>query len=485
MLSVILALPAFQATASPPVVEYRDAFADAVIRPTDSGLLGLVDAASHRPVDLRRMRIGAWLPNPESDSLFDGEFVEDGVYFRLELEFAGVICPPGPNEPSNFHPFRFGENPVFGFVEIDVDDDAETGGELNRPDLRYLGNVARFGGLPADSEYEDRVALDSSAFDVDFGTPPFVERHGEEFHVALLGSEVVRYVQEVSGDGDGTFEAGETWDVFGRALHRAHGFEEFSLLKQFIPDSVLRFEHLLDGDATRVSLVFALIEAAIPGDSQDPCDAMEAFDAQSVLAALDDLVVSAQLIKSGSTGFPEEELILGWADKKACEFLEPVEWRITALLGTSYVTPVPGPERFVWTDVYPEVVRGDGNGDKQADADDADAIASFVEQADATDGVVDGSVQISNFAWNFSLFDLNYDGVVDQADEALVFVDGDVNEDGLAGLADFAILQVCFSGDGIPFAEERCAFLDFDADGDIDGDDFRGFVVASTRHDDD
>jgi len=88
------------------------------------------------------------------------------------------------------------------------DGSADTGGELDSPDLRYLGNAARFGGA-ADGRYgRPFAALDRSAFDGSFTTPPFVERSGEEFHIAFHGWEISQIVP--SNQDNMIFDAGET-----------------------------------------------------------------------------------------------------------------------------------------------------------------------------------------------------------------------------------------------------------------------------------
>ncbi|UCE61800.1 MAG: hypothetical protein JSU63_08645, partial [Phycisphaerales bacterium] len=146
--------------------------------------------------------------------------------------------------------FRYGDHPVYGFVEIDMDADVWTGGELFAPEYRYLGNVVRFGGNVLHPEFLDRVALDGSAFDDDFLTPPFVERHGEEFHLALIGGQFgAGDIVEVAGDDDGIFEEGETWNIRGPFFHRAHGYELFSFVEggrypgEYAPDADLQFRH--------------------------------------------------------------------------------------------------------------------------------------------------------------------------------------------------------------------------------------------------
>ena len=167
----------------------NDSLGDALARPMDPGAALPFDAASHRLIDLRSITIGTWAPDAPTADLFAGEYGADGEFLRLELALDGLVNPPGSADPFSFDPFRYGDHPVYGFVEIDVDNDVNTGGELFAPQYRYLGNAVRFGGNVLRPEFADRVALDGSDFDDNFLTPPFVERHGEEFHLALLGGQ--------------------------------------------------------------------------------------------------------------------------------------------------------------------------------------------------------------------------------------------------------------------------------------------------------
>ena len=49
-----------------------------------------------------------------------------------------------------------------------------------------------------------------------------------------------------------------------------------------------------------------------------------------------------------------------------------------ALVGTAYATPAPGPAYFVWTDVYPNPVLGDVDGNGIRGEHDAMLIADWV-----------------------------------------------------------------------------------------------------------
>jgi hypothetical protein len=461
---------------------YADTAGDAVPRRTDPGADGPYDPVAHRLIDLREVVVGAWEADDPEHDLFIGDFDDDGEFVRLDLVLDGLVNPPGQTLPWDFAPFEYGAHPVFGFIEIDMDQEVETGGELDAPQYRYLGNVVRFGGKPAIRRFEDRVALDASAFDDDFETPPFVDRHGEEFHLALLGSEFESgEIEEIEGNGDDAFDAGETWQIEGFWFHRAHGYEPFSLAEGGECD--LRFHHDLLMDVTHLSLVFPLTNVGagmMQGEEPEPPNG-DPSDQASVLEALIDLRDSAVFLDEYPTGFPEEAIITDWEDQDPGEFLDPDDWEITVLLGTSYTAADPSGEYFVWTDAYPDVIRGDVDGDAEAEDDDQERIAEFVAAEDAGDGTVDGRVVLSDFGLNFSVFDINHGGVVDELDSMLVSVPGDFDADADVDLVDFARLQACFSGTGVLFEPLACGLADLDGDQDVDGEDAGRFVSALTE----
>lgn len=439
--------------AGPSVTTFEDLAGDAVPRPMDPGTVLPFDLGAHRPIDLLRIRTGRWAPEDAAVDLFTGAFMDEGPFVRLDLELRGLINPPGYLDDFSFMPFRYGPHPVFGFVEIDMDDDVWTGGELDAPEYRYLGNVVRFGGSPSRVEFADRVALDGSAFDGDFETPPYVERHGEEFHLALLGDEFhPGDLDEVEGNGNLVFDAGETWTFRGRFFHRAHGFEPFSFVEggrypgEYMPDCELQFHHDIGIDVTRVSLVFSLTQVGaglMRDEAPEPIN-QDPTDHASVLEALADLQLSAFFLPTTGTDISEEDIIRDWSkrDPEAC--LDPTAWSITAILGSSYTVPSPGDVFFVWTDVYPNVVVGDVDGSGMYDGRDRQQIAQHIASHDAADGVPDGVVTIHDFATDFSIYDVNYDGQVDAFDLTPEFPDGDGDRDGDLDLFDFAMLQRCF-----------------------------------------
>lgn len=404
---------------------HDDAAGDAVPRLTDPGADGPFDRQAHHLPDIRKISLGKWDPTDPQLDLFAGTYAPSGKFLRLELALDGVMNPPGPTFAEQFDPFAYGPHPVYGFVELDMDQDADTGGELDNPQFRYVGNVVRFGSKPADPALADRIALDGSAFDGDFLTPPFVERSGEEFHLALLGDLFESIdITEVAGDGDTAFEAGETWWIDAAWFHRAHGYEPFSLATggaqagEYAPRCTLQFEHVVETDVTWLTLVFPLKNSGAGSIWGEPPEAPngDPSDQFSVREALFDLQDSAAFVEQFPSGLPEEDIITGWLNKNPSDFLEPVQWVVTVLLGTSYTSPGDG---LIWTDVSPDGVRGDVNGDMSVDQQDRLMIQQFIEDLDAIDGVVDGRVELADFALDFSVFDIDHSGVADSWDRRL------------------------------------------------------------------
>jgi len=430
--------------------DFLDPEGDAVIRRTDDDGDGAINPQTQRLPDVIEMRIGGFAPAaPEVDS-YIGVWDAGGDFFRLDMMFTGLINPPGPlnwdDQSPVYAPFLYGPHPVFGFVELDMDADENTGGELEACEYRYLGAAARFGGLPSEDRFAGRAAADASAFDGSFTTPPQVERSGEEFHLAFIGEmiEEIDVIHEKPGGDPAIFEEGERWQIGGYLFHRAHAFEyqdfAFTCVEKpgiYEPWVIMQFEHDPTQDLTTVSLVYpltnegsaALIGPSEPVEDNDGCD----YNQNSVEEALDDLKFSAANPDPANEGLPEFILIVGWATKTVVDHLDPTTWRVAGVVGTAYGTVQPDGARFIWTDVYANPRVGDFNGDDELSPNDVVLLNSFIALADGDplyddDGNgANGSIDWHNYAENFCLFDTNYDGFVDASD-AVVPGDMDLNQ---------------------------------------------------------
>lgn len=429
-------------------------------------------------IDLLDITLGTWMPHAPRTDLFDGQFRPDGLFVRIDLRLDGLVNPPGSLDPFSFSPFAYGPRPVYGFVEIDVDRNVATGGEVHFPQYRFLMNAARFGGLPTRQAFRDRVAAESAAVDNLFHTPPFVERHGEEFHLSLLGGQEWT-ITERSGNGDRRFESGESWLLRGSFFHRAHGFEPFSLATggrvagEYAPDCDLLFRHDVVEDVTIVSIVFPLTNAGAALVQNRPTEASNGNprDQASILEALDDLTLSAQFLALFPSGLAAEALIRGWAGIRPADHLNPALWSITALVGTAPPALDRNRVPFVWTDIYPNVVTGDVDGNGARTDADFDLIDEKIRARDPADGSIDGAAVVPGFPIGFSVFDVDYDGRLTGSD--VMQAEGDTDGDGDVDLADMALLQRCYGSSG---AFPPCLGLNLMVDERVDERDLPAFL---------
>ena len=481
----------------------QDTVDDAVVRRTDANADGAVDPSAHRLPDLMGHSIGRWGPHDPAGDIFTGQWQNDGTFVRFDMIFAGVVNPPGPlgccGNPS-FAPFRYGPNPVVGFIEIDMDDDVNTGGEIASPHLRYLGNAARFGGLPRALRHRDRAARDARAFDNQLDTPPLVERSGEDFHVALVGWEILDAQIRRSDNSDIEFGPGETWIIPGHFLQRSHAYRRFSsgccragaVVGSYEPLVTLRWTHLAPANRTVVSLVYPLVnEASAAMNGDVTAEPMDVFynNHNSVLEGLFELKVSAASAGAIDRSEPAFKLIAGWQQKNPGDFLDPRHWQLTFLLGGPYVQAESG-GLFVWSDIWPDVRPGDMNGNSVINAADLSLFNNFLQSNDGqnsmdVDGAVNGSLTIPQFGLNFSLFDINYDGLVDVEDRRLIGVGqtamlGDLDHDHDVDQTDFGMMQACLTDENTNVLTARCRSADLDGDDIVDQDDLHIFEACAS-----
>lgn len=448
-------------------------------------------------------------PPSDLDDPYDGQWESGGEFLRINLVFDGLINPAGPID-GEYTPHQYGQSPVYGFVELDIDGDIDTGGETLQPVFRYLANVGRFGGLPRGALYADRVAFDGIPIDADPGTSPMIDRSGEDLHLYLGGGEqdivgiydVENDVTLCNGATDcqsnaaiGTFAAGDTWDVFGRFVSLAHGYEPFLPGTIYAPVVRLRFRHLANVDLTMVSLVFPLTNAAWADATgvrdETPALNFQPDDGHSLQEAL--FVLQQGAAQNINAADPYRLLIDAWScdygfDTTACRAQSAAfvgalpTWRPTVLISTVLASAPLSTTAgvFVPTSVFPAPKPGDFNGDGFATRTDAALLADFVSQTDGTaDDAGPGgdlAVEIVDFGPNFSMYDVNYDGFVDADDYARVDqMYGDFDNDSDIDLFDVVRLQQCQSTAALnPGALRNTACLDaFDINHDqkIDAND--------------
>ncbi len=469
-----------------------DVVGDAVIRRTDAGATGTVDPAAHRLPDIVSYSIGYWECYDPRGNPFWGTWTTSSDFFRLDVVFSGLVNPPGPlaccGNPA-FEPFLYGPHPVLGYIELDMDENPDTGGELDRPELRYLGNVGRFGGLPREPFLSMRAAISDRAFDKNIVTPPLVDRSGEEFHIELQNWNIESILRAEPSDGDLIFEPGETWRLVGRFFSRAHGYEPYSVAcclgrpGSYWPRSRVQFAHSMATNRTTVSLVYPLTNngSSQMGDGKPwpEADDGDPSNQNSIHEALSDLVYSVAVATSSQREQPDFAIIAPWQDQDPDVYMNPIYWRVTIVAGTSYTLPSPG-SWFVWTDIHPNVMPGDFDGDGRVTLLDVANLGSYVGGHDGqpgadADGSVNGEVVLPRFGTNFSVYDVDYDGSVGVADiaaiPALRYAPGDLDTDGDVDLGDFGRLQACLSGRGMRPPNEECGIADLDKDDDVDHDD--------------
>ncbi len=450
--------------ASDGYIEWTDFPGDQTIRETD-------DAGSqHINVDalpdLLSLRFSAWEAANPATNPYTGQAVDpaEAHLVRIDLTLRGLFNPPGPLGlgAAAFDPYKFGDRPVYGFIEIDLDNNIDSGGELeNTATFRFLANAGRFGGLPS-GPIGARVAHSTDDYDGVFQSSPQFERSGAEMTFVFCGcfQPVVR--QEV-GNGNGIFESGESMIVRGRFLERMQatasysgvfGGSDFGL---YDPEIDLLFQHDPSMDRTVVSLVFPLDAegaAMLAGQSQQPLDGIVSNHA-SVHEMLRDLALAA----SGCCGpifndpvvFP---LVLDWIspsfpnlpqiEMELRQFLDPTQWTATAIVGTTYSSIQSG--LYVWTDLGFDWHFADLNHDGASNELDETILEAAIGELDGTpqdaDGIANGIVMVPNFGENFSLYDLNNDGKIDTDDTQIYNMSqlADLDGDGLVNGADLATL---------------------------------------------
>ncbi|MCA9310203.1 MAG: hypothetical protein KDA21_03300 [Phycisphaerales bacterium] len=460
-----------------------DEIGDATLRRTDpvNGSPNPIPGTRNLP-DLRTVRIVGWSPtDATTGNIYNGNTApfDDAPpdFVRIDMVFTGLLNPPGTLGVNSltFDPTKWGPHPLYGFLELDIDHNHNTGGEIGGgAELKYLANVGRFGNVPP-APLAARAAVGGPQIDLNFNSPPFYERSGADWEIALCGCTALTKVAEPSGDGDTTFEEGETWILNGRIFQRTAGYANGSLAfggsapGLYDPLVDLRFYHYnpagTANDRTIVTIVYPLTMAGAAALANQPLQPANAdpSDHNAIEESLIDIIAGAD-----SGQLFGENLILqqGWAGQDPSVGLDPANWRATALFGTSY--PDTRPFFFAWTDVAFQTW-ADLNGDEEANPADRTLIDNRIADLDGTgrddDGTVDGIVTIPNFGPNFYVEDINGDGLIDGTDRNHpVFIPppnpGDVNNDGIVDFTDLNIILSNWGSAGTSITHD---------DGDLDG----------------
>lgn len=444
-----IALAALRARAQTQIV--HDSGTDAVVRRTDAGNNDPINPLVQRLPDIVEMRLGRTIQTPTDDHRFPAGNRTGGEFMRFELVLNGLINPPGPigySQNPIYNPAQYGPSPLYGFIEFDIDADENTGGEFDYPYSRYLGNIARFGGLPHVPSLVNRAAEDYSDFDNDISTPPFIDRSGEEFHLTFLAEDVdtITVVTESPGGNPLLFEAGDVWDIQAHWFHRAHGWEPFLYLcweqdGKYKPEVTVRFSHNITTNQTTVTLDYPLTNLTY-SELTEPCPTNAVYDGcpdneNSILEALSELqFCAANPINPWDPNFV---MLANWATKNPNNYLTPETWRMTALVGSAFLVEPAVGGHYVWTDVWPDPRHGDFNGDCVIDAADTAKLWSYIQQHDGQfefddDGSpTNNSILLHYFAQGCCMFDTDYDGVVSMLD---VIEPGDMNLSGAFDIND-------------------------------------------------
>ncbi|MFG0246381.1 MAG: GC-type dockerin domain-anchored protein [Phycisphaerales bacterium JB052] len=455
---------------------HTDAVGDAAIRRTDAGNDAPLPQG-FEPIDLLEVRLQGWETTTPMTDPYDGVVISgDADLMRLKIIVDGLVSPPGPIglDASPYNPYAYGDRPLYAYIELDLDDSIETGGEfVPLARNRYLANVGRFGQSPLGA-ISDRMVRDAGDVDSDFGTAPQFERTGGEFTLALCGCFTPEIVSQ-NGDMDSIFDPGETWILRGRFFERMIAFapesgmfggSDFGLFDPFVE---IQFCHNDIANRTTITLIYPITNegaAMLSGEGVQPLD-LSLLNQTSIAEALDDLIFGADFA-TGDLG----TLVRDWDGRFIEDYQQPAEWGVTALIGTASTEQDPA-AFFVWTDTGFDEVPGDLNNDDISDEADTMVILNTIIEEDGTstdaDGVVNDEVAIMNFGPSFDLRDLNGDGVISAEDILVPLCAADFNGDGVINFFDMSAFLSAFKN------EQDDA--DFNGDGEYNFFDVSAFLT--------
>jgi hypothetical protein len=319
------------------------------------------------------------------------------------------------------------------------------------------------------------MVQDGDDIESDFFTGPQFERTGAEFTLIMCGCFAPTILSQ-DGNMNSLFEAGETWVVGGRFFERFESFEVASLLfggstfGLFDPNTALQFAHNLGSDITTITLVFPISNAGaamVAGQPEQSID-LNLSNHTSMEEAIDDLILGANSTSGGLA-----KLVNGWENNQFDDFRDPTRWDVTALIGTAPLSPQPA-SFYVWTDTGFDEFYADFNLDELNTILDDQALQGFIDANDGTatdaDSVINGAVGIQNFGLEFHFYDLNYDGVVSDADLPTLPCPADLFADGMLNFIDISTFLSLFA------AQDSQA--DFVSDGNFNFLDVSAFLSA-------
>lgn len=432
---------------------YTDPQGDAVIRRTDAGNNAPLPPG-FEPIDLLEVRVEGWeTPTPETNPYAGNATGGDANLVRIRIIVDGLVVPPGPIalDGSSYQPYLFGDRPIFGYIELDIDDQKNSGGEfMPLAKNRYLANVGRFGKSPSSSIADRMVRVSKDDIDSNFSSAPQFERTGSEFTLALCGCFTPTIVAQ-NGDMDSIFDAGETWIVSGRFFERFNAFQPESGLfggsdfGRFNPVVELQFKHDQVSDTTSITLIFPVTNegaAELAGQSEQSID-LNVSNQTSIAEALDDLIYGAEYATGDLYHLTEP-----WEGRQLDDNFRPRDWGVSALIGTASTVKDPA-ALFVWTDTGFSETEGDLNSDDLSNTLDSQIILDTIDtldgSADDADGIVNGQVAIVDFGREFDLRDLNGDGIIADDDIIVSVCIADFTNDGVLNFFDVSAFLTAYN----------------------------------------
>ncbi|MCP4593993.1 MAG: hypothetical protein GY842_24945 [bacterium] len=459
---------------------FMDPADDMALRRTDDD--PSVDPLTGNWPELRYATLGHWIPADAGADPYFGVYSTNGDcntncdFFRLDMVFDGLVNPPG-EVAVPYNPTQYGPNPLFGWVELDIDANENTGGDTDQPSLGYSANVARWGGMPQGTRFVDRISADGEPWGGTFGALPATYRSGQEFFLIFQG-DFYASADCVDGNSNGAFESGETWTLGGDFFWRAPGYDPITYALLYRPYVTIRFKHSIIEDATMVSFVYPLdntAHAALYGSTRESHN-FSSSDANSINEAMFDLNLAGYDPPPGTSGHAYRPLLEDWGSQDPLDHLDPWNWRCTFLFGTVLDSVAQGGEALVWTDAWPNVVADDFNGDGLVTKTDLQMLTDYITTHDGeanydADGQVNRQIDRASFSDRFSMHDGDYDGLV--TTNGFPVQDAcDYDNDDYVDLEDFRAFQACYSTTPLdPEVLANVGCLDaFDDNGDLDVD---------------